>query len=142
MLVPDRPEVATVSQVSGLLLARVKGLIGSVESASSPSAVAIVPIDTIVRVMRLRGTTTFPLFALFIERFHPRDTIAGAAKKFGLSAREIEVVRALLRGDGYATIASDLSIAACTVQAHIGHIATKTSSRNRKEIVATLLGQR
>jgi DNA-binding NarL/FixJ family response regulator len=52
-----------------------------------------------------------------------------------LTAREIDVVRALARGMTNAEIAADLFVSLSTVKTHLGHIQAKIGARNRVEIV-------
>jgi DNA-binding CsgD family transcriptional regulator len=105
------------------------------------SAVAMLRSDTILRLIRLDGVYE-GCYAIFLEPFLTRYFRAGAASRFELSLREVDVLQLLMKGDRYSAIARKLFIAESTVQAHIRNIARKTASRNRKEIVATVLGIR
>lgn len=133
-----RPAKALDSDL--LLIAR--RLATEIESAAhSHTAVALRPPESIVRMIALSGRRR-GYFAIFVEPYHPRDLLAGAGTRFHLSEREIDVVQLVMRGEGYAAIAERLSIAESTVQVHIRNIGRKTTSHNRKEIVATVLGIR
>ena len=52
-----------------------------------------------------------------------------------LTARELDVVRALARGRTNGEIAADLFVSLSTVKTHLGHIQAKIGARNRVEIV-------
>ncbi|SFM61780.1 two component transcriptional regulator, LuxR family [Pseudonocardia ammonioxydans] len=54
----------------------------------------------------------------------------------GLSARELEVVRAVARGRTNHEIAGDLFVSLSTVKTHLGNIGSKLDARNRVEIAA------
>ncbi|MFP5019540.1 response regulator [Pseudonocardia phyllosphaerae] len=54
----------------------------------------------------------------------------------GLSARELDVVRAVARGRTNHEIAGDLFVSLSTVKSHLTNIQTKLDARNRVEIAA------
>jgi DNA-binding CsgD family transcriptional regulator len=57
---------------------------------------------------------------------------------YGLTRREEQVTRHVLRGDSTAEIAGSLCVSPYTVQEHLKHIFAKTSSRSRRELVSRL----
>lgn len=59
-----------------------------------------------------------------------------AARRWGLSPREAEVLRLLARGDANKDIASKLCCAVSTVEVHVGSILRKSRSENRAQVVA------
>ena len=61
---------------------------------------------------------------------------ARAMDPVGLSARELEVVRAVARGRTNHEIAGDLFVSLSTVKTHLGNIGSKLDARNRVEIAA------
>jgi DNA-binding CsgD family transcriptional regulator len=81
-------------------------------------------------------------YALFVEHVQSRDLLANASGSYGLSLRELDVLRLVLHGMNTAEIAHRLCIAATTVNAHVKNIARKTKSTKRTEILAKLLGVR
>lgn len=78
--------------------------------------------------------------ALLLERVCTRENLEAASRCFGLSPREIDVVRLLLEGDSASEIAQRLGIAEYTVGDYIKRIFAKTRVRNRSEMIAKLLG--
>jgi DNA-binding NarL/FixJ family response regulator len=56
-----------------------------------------------------------------------------------LTAREIDVLRLIVKGKSNKEIASDLSIAEVTVKLHVGHILTKLSVNDRTQAATTAL---
>ncbi len=81
-------------------------------------------------------------FALFLEPLAVRSPVDVAAERFGLSERECEVLRYILRGASTTEIAGDLVIAESTVATHVRKIGSKMNATKRKEIVAAVLGGR
>lgn len=57
------------------------------------------------------------------------------AETYGLSARETDVLRQLLKGRGYARIQQELSIAEGTVNYHVRNIYAKTNVHSREKLV-------
>lgn len=56
-----------------------------------------------------------------------------------LTAREVEVLRLIVKGRSNKEIASDLSIAEVTVKLHVGHILTKLRVNDRTQATTTAL---
>jgi DNA-binding CsgD family transcriptional regulator len=75
-----------------------------------------------------------------IDRFQPPNSLTGAASRFHISPREVQVLALLLDGNHLDQIADRLSITSSTVQDHIGSMLGKTESRNRSELIARVLG--
>jgi DNA-binding NarL/FixJ family response regulator len=69
-----------------------------------------------------------------LERFATEPTNRAAQPVEPLTARELEVVRALARGGTNAEIAADLVISVSTVKTHLAGIQRKLDARNRTEI--------
>ena len=57
------------------------------------------------------------------------------AETYGLSARETDVLRQLLKGRGYARIQQELHIAEGTVNYHVRNIYAKTNVHSREKLV-------
>ncbi len=75
-----------------------------------------------------------------IDRFQPPNSLTGAATRFHISPREVQVLALLLDGDHLDQIAQRLHITSSTVQDHIKSMLDKTESRNRSELIARILG--
>jgi|GEM_PF-4911897 len=76
---------------------------------------------------------------VFLSSCEARHFDAVAAS-FGISSRELQVLHKLFDGLSVADIAAELALAESTVNDHIARIVSKTNSRNRTEMTATLLG--
>lgn len=75
-----------------------------------------------------------------IDRFHAPNSLTGAAARFHISPREVQVLALLLDGKRLEQIATQLYITSSTVQDHIRSMLEKTASRNRSELIARVLG--
>ncbi|MGC1381412.1 MAG: helix-turn-helix transcriptional regulator [Candidatus Baltobacteraceae bacterium] len=91
-----------------------------------------------LRVAPMRGVDL--LIGVFLETETSAHPIDRTASLFRISAREREVLHALLDGHSIADIASQLKLAESTVNDYVAKLIAKTSSRNRIEMAATLLG--
>jgi len=75
-----------------------------------------------------------------IDRFQPPNSLTGAASRFHISPREVQVLALLLDGNHLDEIARQLNITSSTVQDHIKSMLDKTGSGNRSELIARVLG--
>jgi DNA-binding CsgD family transcriptional regulator len=75
-----------------------------------------------------------------IDRFQAPNSLTGAAARFHISPREVQVLALLLDGKRLEQIATQLYITSSTVQDHIRSMLEKTASRNRSELIARVLG--
>jgi DNA-binding CsgD family transcriptional regulator len=75
-----------------------------------------------------------------IERSKPKHSLTGAAKRFRISPREVQVLALLLDGAHLDVVAERLHIASSTVQDHIKSLLEKTETKNRSEMIAKILG--
>ncbi len=73
--------------------------------------------------------------SVVIEAAQPTHLTSLLMRAYGLTAREQEVARLVLRGQSTETIARELVIASGTVQAHLRNIFEKTGVRSRRELV-------
>jgi DNA-binding CsgD family transcriptional regulator len=117
----------------------VVGLLRRTLSAEpSPVLHATPNASVAVRVVRLEGPTG-PGYAIMVERIRLRRQLHIVAQRFGLSARERQVLDLVAKGAKNSEIAARLSIAESTAIFHVKRLLTKTNSRNRTELVAKVV---
>jgi DNA-binding CsgD family transcriptional regulator len=90
-----------------------------------------------VHASQLLGNT--PKIAVVIEAARPEDTIPVVLRARGLSSREADVARLVLRGYSTRQIVDRLHISRYTVQDHLKSVFEKTGVRSRRELVAELM---
>jgi DNA-binding CsgD family transcriptional regulator len=90
--------------------------------------------DTVLRIVPLAGKF-FGCVAIFIDAFAHRGSVAEAAKNFGLTKRESEVVPLILRGISNVDIAEALCVSECTIGDHVKSIMRKMNASKRIEII-------
>jgi DNA-binding CsgD family transcriptional regulator len=95
--------------------------------------------DTVVRIVDCYSQTA-KLKGVLVEKLRTSDPLREAVQRFGITARETQVLRLLLLGASTATIARRLQIAQTTAFDHLKRIAGKTTSHGRGTIVARVLG--
>lgn len=74
--------------------------------------------------------------SVVIEAAQPDHLTSLLMRAYGLTPREREVTRLVLRGESTDAIAVELGIATGTVQAHLRSVFDKTGVRSRRELVA------
>ncbi len=94
-----------------------------------------------VRVVPLKGIDAYRI-GLTIERYQARNSIGYAARRFGMSPRELQVLALVLQGYGTPEIAHALEIAESTAHDHVKRMLIKTRAKNRVEMAAKTLGWR
>jgi DNA-binding CsgD family transcriptional regulator len=87
---------------------------------------------------RLRSTSDNQI-AVVLEPAQPRSTLGVLLAAYGLTTRELDVARLVLRGDSTRTIAGSLHISTHTVQDHLKAVFDKVGVRSRRDLVAHLL---
>ena len=90
---------------------------------------------------RLRGILTQHLMISF-QVLARRTTLRDEALRYDLTPREYEVLRLALGGFSSGEIAHHLAIADTTAQVYLKRLLQKTNSRNRAQMVTTVLGSR
>jgi DNA-binding CsgD family transcriptional regulator len=79
---------------------------------------------------------------IVIEPAGPRETLTSLSHRYGLSPREREVLRLVIRGESTKRIANRLGLSAYTVQDHLDHACEKVGVRGRKALLARILADR
>jgi len=138
VMTSNEPADAAEMPFSAALTAQ---LIAEIEAGKENEVFALISPTTVVRATPLSGSAG-RFYALFVEYVESRDLLANASESYGLSLRELDVLRLVLHGMNTSEIAHRLCIAATTVNAHVKNIARKTKSTKRTEILAKLLGVR
>lgn len=87
-----------------------------------------------VRLMKGYKSVTLKL-ADSTDRIEQMDTEAVFSQQCHLTAREMDVLRLLWRGNTYKEIAATLEIALCTVRTHINNIFQKTGVNNQRALL-------
>jgi len=82
--------------------------------------------------------------AVVVQAAEPQSTVGLLLAAYGLTARELDVARHVLRGDSTKTVSAALHISAHTVQDHLKSVFDKVGVRSRRDLVGRLLagGQR
>ena len=109
-----------------------------VQSNDRHSRIAFLDGHRVVRVTRLDGQPE-TLYAVSVEYFRGGDSLSRAARKYGLTRREIDVLALILEGARATEIARSLQIAETTVQGYYKRLLVKTQSRTRPSMVANVL---
>ena len=105
------------------------------ESRASNSTLFIAYDDeTVLRIVPL-DDQLFGCIAIFMDVFGRRGSVFEAAKTFGLTRRESEVLQLLLRATTNTEIANSLSVGEGTVGDHVKSIMRKMGTSKRAEII-------
>jgi DNA-binding CsgD family transcriptional regulator len=94
--------------------------------------------DTWLRTVPLDGAWASAT-VVFVESGEVRGSIQRAAQRYGLSKREMDVLRLMLDNHSNAAVARVLCIAESTVCDHVKNIYRKTQSTRRTELIGKLL---
>jgi DNA-binding CsgD family transcriptional regulator len=92
-----------------------------------------------VHASRLQGRQDEDQVAIVVEAIEPRATVPLKLSAYGLSARECEVARLVIRGASTRTIVETLHISHHTVQDHLKAVFEKTGVHSRRDLVGRLL---
>ena len=77
--------------------------------------------------------------AVVVQPAEPQSTLGLLLAAYGLTPRELDVARHVLRGDATTVIADTLHISAHTVQDHLKSVFDKVGVRSRRDLVGRLL---
>ena len=134
-LMPRNGEIPPVLRsVVGELLERYHA------GAAAGDLISILPF-ALVRLapLRSRGIAQ-PALLVTVEWLRSRASLEVTAAQYSISKRELQVLSAMLRGAAVAEIAVELSISESTVVFHLKRMLKKTTSKNRTELAARMLG--
>jgi DNA-binding CsgD family transcriptional regulator len=91
-----------------------------------------------VHASRMTRANAVASIAIILEPARPREIAPLLLGAYGLTSREAEIVRLVLRGFATAGISAELSISQATVQQHLKSIFDKTGVGSRRELVAQI----
>lgn len=120
--------------------------LGAIEQGAVPSSV--LPTSRIrtsdgrwlnLHASRLNGPPGADHIAVIVEPLERRAVIPLLLSAHGLSQRESEVARLVLRGEATRAIADELHISEYTVQDHLKAVFDKIGVRSRRDLVGRLL---
>jgi DNA-binding CsgD family transcriptional regulator len=94
-----------------------------------------------VHASRLQGPHSEDRIAVVLEPLEARATVPLMLSAYGLSTREAEVAKLVLRGASTHAIVDSLHISQHTVQDHLKAVFDKTGVHSRRDLVGRLLGQ-
>ncbi len=110
-----------------------------IDSSTQQTGIARPVPFLVVRTQPLSGPAGL-FIGVRIDRFRPPSSLIGAATRFHISPREVQVLALLLDGTHLDEIGRCLHITSSTVQDHIRSMVEKTGSQNRSELIARVLG--
>jgi DNA-binding CsgD family transcriptional regulator len=126
-------------QTPPLLAETLAQLVRELTNSPSGGAVSRALPFAFVRVARLAGGSA-AFYLVSVEPARRRATILRAMTRYRLSRREGQVLGEVLRGSSSTEIGESLSISGSTATFHLKQLLRKTSSRNRTELTARVLG--
>ena len=91
---------------------------------------------------RLRGANTEGQIAVIFEEARPSEIAPLIGDAYGLTKREGEITRLVLRGLSTAEVSRELHITPNTVRDHFKSIFDKVGVRSRRELVGQVFAQR
>ncbi|MDT4938904.1 MAG: hypothetical protein QOG80_2575 [Pseudonocardiales bacterium] len=114
---------------------------GTTDPSALPSARVPTTAGPLVNVhaSRLSGLSDARGLVVILEPVEPRAAVPLLLSARGLTSREAEVARLVLRGHSTHLIADTLHISRHTVQDHLKSVFDKTGVRSRRDLVGRLL---
>jgi DNA-binding CsgD family transcriptional regulator len=95
--------------------------------------------ESIVLRVSLLASDVAAMIVLFVEPSRSREGLSGAAKRYNLTHRQVEVLGYILQGCSAREIAAALCISDTTVSDHFKQLLVRTGARNRADMVARVL---
>ena len=127
-----------VAEVPAAVTDFVRSLLTRREAERGPLTGLLRPTLIVDVVKTVQGGKT-SILATF-DTFAVRDPVRAAAKRYGLTPREQDVLTLLLTGMGATEVASRLGISEVTVHGYYTQLRRKTGTRTLSGMIATLLG--
>ncbi len=90
--------------------------------------------ETVLRIVPL-SSGLFGCVAIFVDTYSHRGSVFEAAKRFGLTKREVEVLQLIMHCKSNSEIADVLSIAETTAADHVKSLMRKFGASKRIELV-------
>lgn len=128
---------ADASQLSETVATRFREIVGHHPSVAGASDVVVREGAKTLRLSRLDGNEA--LYALVLESDRNDGKMLRATSRYQLTRRQSEVLALLLDGASASDVAHALVISEYTAQGYVKCLLTKTSSRNRAEMIAKVL---
>lgn len=106
------------------------------EALSESETFEVLDESVILRIMPLTGNIGY--YAVFLETIGDVRSLEDAAKFYGLTKREVDVLALVLRGLSGAKIAQQLFISEGTVGDHMKSLFRKTKTNRRSALIAAV----
>lgn len=126
------------TRLSAALTTRFEEIVGSDVTVSGTPTIVVRQGAKTLRLSRLDGHEI--LFALVLEGDRNDGKMLRAVSRYRLTQRQSEVLALLLDGASASDVARSLVISEYTAQGYVKCLLAKTTSRNRAEMVAKVLG--
>ena len=132
------PSAPVAGALPGPIADAVRALVAVTGDATTTHGSQIVG-SQLVRVAPLAGSGGTWL-GVFVETLRGRDAVASAVERYGLSARETDVMTCLSYGERTKGIAKSLGISEATVSDHVKSIMAKMNCHSRTALLARVFG--
>jgi PAS domain S-box-containing protein len=100
-----------------------------------------IAVDYAAHPEMVSGRRLVLFVALHVERRQRRHRPKGLAAPHELTARELEIVELVARGESGPEIATELHISYATVRTHVRNAQEKLGAQSRAQLVAIALGE-
>ncbi len=134
----------TVSEQRGELPPAIAKMVAELVASSGGDLTTLSGSDIVdnklVRVAPMTGPNGACL-GVFVETLRGRDAVASAIVRYGLSAREADVMNCLSFGERTKGIAKSLGISEATVSDHVKSIMAKMNCHSRTQLLARVFGR-
>lgn len=139
----DHPSKLPLPMAVYTVAAALKSAEGNTVASGSLPSTRVQAVDgrwLNVHASRLRGAKGDDRIAVVLEPMETRARIPLLLSAYGLTAREAQIAKLVLRGASTRTITDALHISQHTVQDHLKAVFDKTGVHSRRELVGHLIG--